>query len=425
MAASAPNRFAWLRRSSTLRLSLLLSALFAVSFVVALLLALRFGEEALLRRVDATLLSIAGATTAEDASVDDDMVILQPLDDAEDMPLAFQRAIRRGGGTVHFDDEYRDAHTWRVLVTEDNEDEPVIVAIPLDDSEEALELVAGALWTTAIIVVGLAVATGLGAGLLAQRRLARINRTLMDLAKGDLSARTGTTRSRDDLDDIARQLDRTAAELETLVSQTRNLSASLAHDLRTPLARLTSRLEMLPESPERNGALSEAERLSEVFSTIMRVARIEATQGTEGFAEVALQPLVEELGEIFGPVVEDAGKSLTMESNGQGTVFGDRHMLVQAMANLIQNALVHGGDRITLFATAHALGVRDNGPGVDDSAFAEIVKPMVRLDASRASEGLGLGLALVRAVADRHGAELVLTGVKPQGLSVALNFAKK
>ena len=98
-------------------------------------------------------------------------------------------------------------------------------------------------------------------------------------------------------------------------------------------------------------------------------------------------------------------------------------MLVQAMANLIQNALVHGGEEITLFARHRTIGVADNGPGVDPAQYQEIVKPMVRLDAARASEGTGLGLALVRAVADRHGAELVLSEHGARGLCVTLKFA--
>jgi signal transduction histidine kinase len=207
------------------------------------------------------------------------------------------------------------------------------------------------------------------------------------------------------------------------VAQTRNLSASLAHDLRTPLARLLSRLETLPEGEERSAALEEAEYLSTIFDTIMRVARIEAAQGSAGFEPVALGELIEDLAETFAPVVEDSGKTITVSVTQPETVPADRQMLVQAMANLIQNAIRYGGEEISIVAIGRSIGVMDNGAGVDPDQYSEILKPMVRLDNSRHSEGSGLGLALVRAVADRHRADLHLSPNKPQGLVVMLKFA--
>ena len=419
------ERVAWLLRSSILRLSLLLSGLFALGFIVAILLALILGGGVLERRIDSTLQTIARAATLDDERADEFSAIVRSPDDIDDLPEPFQRVARRGGGTVDLNKDFRRSETWRVLVAEDSQGSPILIAVPFDDSEEALELLAGVLWATASVVIVSALAIGLGAGTLAQRRLARIEGTLSDLAAGDLTARTGNSRSKDDLDDIAQQLDTTAVELERLVSQTRHLSASIAHDLRTPLARLQARLEMLPDGEERSAALEEAGRLSDVFDAIMRVARIEAAHGSEGFEQVDLGELVDQITEIYGPVVEDAGKSLTVAQQQPSQVMADRQMLIQAMANLIQNALVHGGDVITVIAEGPVIGLADNGPGVEPEDFQEIVKPLVRLDPARTTEGSGLGLALVRAVADRHNAEMVLSKVKPQGLRVSLNFAKK
>lgn len=407
-----------------LRLSLLLSVIFGLGFAVAIFVALTLGQNAIERRIDATLTALAGAALVSDAPADSASMIMRPVDNLRGLPQPFQRAVARGGGTVDLRDDFANSDIWRVLVTQDNAGTPVMVAVPLEDSEQARELLAGILWTTAALVIVITLAIGLSAGLLAQRRLLRINDTLGQLAAGDLTARTHHSRSKDDVDDIARQLDLTAAELERLVTQTRHLSASIAHDLRTPLARLRAQLEMLPEGEERGAALQEASRLSDIFDTIMRVARIEAAQGRDGFAPVALDALVDELGEIFGPVVEDYGKQLTIDTTSAATVQADKQMLVQAMANLIQNALVHGGDEITLQAKGHSLGVTDNGAGVDPAQFAEIIKPMVRLEAARTTDGSGLGLALVRAVADRHGAQLSLTENRPQGLCVRLKFAE-
>lgn len=419
---AAPVR--WLLRSSALRLTLLLSGLFAIGMAVAIVVALTLGRDAVLQRVDTSLAGLAAAVEADDLERDTFSVIIRPVSALGGLPKAFARVAERGGGTVSLVKDFRRSESWRVLITEDSEGKPVLIAVPLDDSLDALELLGNILWTTAGIVVGVALAIGLAAGYLAQRRLKRINETLGRLADGDLKARTGNRRSSDDLDDLARRLDRTAGELERLVSQTRYLSASIAHDLRTPLARLRARLEMMPDGEERGAALEEAERLSGIFDTIMRIARIEAGVGTDGFNKVALGDLLEEIAGIYEAVIEDSGKHLDISVKSPDTVLADRQMLVQALANLIQNALVHGGTRITLFAQGDEIGVADNGNGVDPAAFEEIVKPMVRLDAARESDGTGLGLALVRAVADRHGAKLLLTENAPSGLRVALKFTE-
>ncbi len=423
LVARLLSPFGWLIRSSTLRLSLLLSCIFAIGMATTVLVALDLGRDAVTRRVDTTLVTIAANTTLDGAARDDAAMILRAPNDLGDLPDEFARAANRGGGDVDLRNNFRRSENWRVLVSEDATGAPIMVALPLDDSTETLELLAGVLWVTAGLVILSTLAIGLGTGLLARRRLVRINDTLDRLAAGDLSARTGRTRSVDDLDDIATRLDVTATELERLVAQTRHLSASLAHDLRTPLARLRAQLEMLPEGEERGAALEEAARLSGIFDTIMRVARIEAAQGRDGFEPVALEPLIDELAETFGPVIEDSGKRLDVETKEAGTVMADRQMLVQAMANLIQNALVHGGETVMLFADGNAMGAADDGPGVDPAQYAEILKPMVRLDAARGSDGTGLGLALVRAVADRHGAGLALSENTPSGLRVTLNFA--
>jgi len=417
------GRLRWLLRSSMLRLSLLLSGIFAAGFAIAIFVALTLGEDANERRVDDSLTALAGASVLDGSVRDGPEMILRALDDLLGLPSPFRRAVERGGGTVHLRNDLRGSDVWRVLVSVDANGTPVVAALPLEDTEEAQALLAGILWTTAAFVIALTLAIGFFTGILAQKRLSRIDRTLGTLAQGDLSARTGLTRSKDDLDDIARQLDVTAAELERLVTQTRHLSASIAHDLRTPLARLQAQLEVLPEGDARGAALEEANRLSGIFDAIMRVARIEATQGTDGFEAVDLTALLKDIAETFGPVVEDEGKTLTLDLSGSGRVQADRQMLIQALANLIQNALVHGGTEITLISNGLVFGVADNGQGVDPEQFSEIVKPMVRLDAARTRDGSGLGLALVRAVADRHGAKLELSTNQPSGLKATLNFA--
>lgn len=406
-----------------MRLTFLLSLIFATGMSAAVFVALSFGRDALIDRVDQTLANLAVGIQADDDLENIPAVIIKPVEDLDELPREFSRVVPRGRGTVSLDRRFNRSEDWRVLIARDDDGERVLIALPLDDNEDALDLLSNVLWTTVAVVLSIVIVIGLLVGYFAQRRLVLINRTLDRLASGDLKQRTGIDSGNDDIADLAQQVDKSAAEIERLVAQTRHLSASIAHDLRTPLARLRAQLESLPDGQERSAALDEATQLAEVFDTIMRVARIEAGQGNEGFENVDIAALIEELGETYGPVVEDAGKNLSVQASKGNVVFADRKMLVQAIANLIQNALVHGGANIQLFAERDTIGVVDDGIGVPPEQLEEIVKPMVRLDAARGSEGSGLGLAMVRAIADRHGAALQLSNSKPHGLRAALKFA--
>ncbi|MEM7730889.1 MAG: histidine kinase dimerization/phospho-acceptor domain-containing protein, partial [Pseudomonadota bacterium] len=337
----------WLRRSFILRLTLLLSLLFAVGMAAAVYVALGLGREAIVSRADAALAGVAVSLAGGGAPSERADLLIRPLDATGDLPTAITAVAMTGGGTVELDDDYRQAEDWRVSLARDPAGGAYVLAVPLDEGEETFDLLEGILWSVAVVVLLVALAMGIGAGILAERRFSQITATLDRLAAGDLGARTGAVRRADDLDDLAHRVDAAAADLERLVTQTRHLSASLAHDLRTPLARLQSRLEAVPEGDARDAALAEAARLSEIFDTIMRVARIEATQGEDGLAGVDLGDLVQDLAETFGPVVEDAGKTLALDVQDGARVQADRQMLVQATANLIQNALVHGGDQVT------------------------------------------------------------------------------
>ena len=140
LAGRAADRLRWLRRSSTLRLSLLLSGVFALGMTVAIFVALNLGEEAVERRVDTSLETFARAATLEGSRGDTNGMILRAPGDLSDLPEPFQRVTRRGGGTVDLSRNFRRFETWRVLVSVDSRGTPIMVAVPLDDSEEALEL---------------------------------------------------------------------------------------------------------------------------------------------------------------------------------------------------------------------------------------------------------------------------------------------
>lgn len=422
LAIKTTLRRSWV--SSIVRLTALLMVVFAAAMIVTAALTVYFVSQESRAQVDEVL--------AQMITADEDAYRTGPRrvwhgDALHELPREMTPS-REGYATVHLE---RDGHPirggddWRVLLRKDDDDW-ILAAVSLDDRDEIIDSLMTTFRSTsgiAIVIVGL-----LGA-LVAwgtQRRLGRISQTLDQLARGDLRARVAPAEGSDDIAQLSRHVNRTADQLETLVSQSRNLGANLAHDLRTPLARLMAHLEQLEggDAAALDRAHDEAAHLSETFSAILRIARVEAAQGDGALAPVALGALAQDLADIFGPVVEDQGKGLQVVIDRPATVLVDRDLLVQAFGNLIQNAIVYGGDMITLRVQGAEMGVLDNGAGVPEDQLDSILLPMVRLDRTRQSDGAGLGLSMVRAVAGRHEAALILSNQKTGGLSVTLTFTK-
>lgn len=162
--------------------------------------------------------------------------------------------------------------------------------------------------------------------------------------------------------------------------------------------------------------------MKEMIDAILRLAQIEAQQSHSSFQPIDLKVFENQVFETFSAVVQDQGKSLILNVDDAANINGDAALLMQAMANLIQNAINYGGDEITLFVEGTTMGLADNGAGVVPSEFENIILPMVRLDPVRQRDGSGLGLALVAAIAQLHGAKLVLDVNDPSGLIVKLIF---
>ena len=174
--------------------------------------------------------------------------------------------------------------------------------------------------------------------------------------------------------------------------------------------------------------LAELMRLRSIAEAILRIARLEASQGSLGFSRIPLAPLLADLAETFGPVAEEKGQSLSLESVATDlSVTGDAAMLSQLLANLIQNAINHcpAGTAITMGAAAAngtpRLWVADTGPGIPESERERVFELFYRIDPNRTGDGTGLGLALVRAIATRLGARVELSDAGP-GLRVDVLF---
>ncbi len=255
------------------------------------------------------------------------------------------------------------------------------------------------------------------------RRIARIDEVIGEVMAGDLSRRIPAEGASDDIEDLVEKLNRMLAELSNLVEGVRRVSDSIAHDLRTPLARLKTRLERLrrsrPEEEEIGEAIDEADRLLATFGALLRIARIESGErGRGAFTVVDLTSLIDDVAELYRPLVEEKGSKLSLHNAPSVVVQGDRDMLFQAVANLVDNAIKHtpGGGRIEISLAGDrgaAIVVADDGPGIPPEEREKVRERFYRLDRSRTTPGAGLGLSLVSAVAARHGGEFRLEDNEP------------
>ncbi len=305
-------------------------------------------------------------------------------------------------------------------------------------TSEVEEAIATAfLWT-----VGLAVLLGIGGGVLLSRAFLRrvdaIANTAEAIIGGDLTRRVPLRGSGDDLDRLAGTLNRMLDRIDVLMESLRQVSSDIAHDLRTPLSRLCQRLEdarmhatsMSDYRDAVDGAIAESEQLLDTFAALLRIAQVEGAAPSKTFAEIDLSALAETVADAYGPDAEEAGRALIAKVAPGIVIRGDRELLTQAIANLVENTLRHTppGTRIELLlsddpAAGACLCIQDDGPGVDPDDLPRLTQRFYRGEHSRTTPGNGLGLSLVAAVADLHRATLLIENRHP-GLKVSLRFAQ-
>ncbi len=311
----------------------------------------------------------------------------------------------------------------------------VIVAHDTQGIVETGEIMVRA--TGAATVAALILSLGL-ALVIARRTGARIGRmeSVLDaIGNGNLARRIGDT-GNDDLADLARRVDLMLDRLQRSIAAIRQVSTDVAHDLRAPLARLRMRLEPHALSPAVPGAiraeigqaLEDIDGISATFDAILRLSRLESGTAEARSETVNLTALTQSVHDILEPAANDMGHSLMLDSGpGNVTVTGDQDLLMQALVNLVDNALRHCPPpaRVTLSLCegphGPTLAVTDDGPGIPAADRARVLDRFVRLDASRTVPGSGLGLSLVAAIARHHGARMSLTDNHP-GLRVSLSF---
>lgn len=264
-------------------------------------------------------------------------------------------------------------------------------------------------------------------------RVESINRAVVSIMGGNLSERVAVWNAHDDLDQLALNFNAMLDRIEVLMDSLRQVSNDIAHDLRMPLSHLRQKLERASEAGLEECRLGVDEAILDVddilrtFAAMLRIAQIESGSRKTSFAEVDLSGLAEFVAESYGPVAEERGQRLSARVEPGITVTGDKDMLTQMLVNLVENAVRHCPEGANIdISLQHGdamavLAVADNGPGIPAGERDKVFRRFYRVDRSRSTPGTGLGLSLVKAVANLHDAQVELRDNAP-GLVVEVQF---
>jgi signal transduction histidine kinase len=311
----------------------------------------------------------------------------------------------------------------------------LLVGRDVTDEEQLMRVVAVAMSSGLAFAVLIGIAGGLSMSRRLLARVTRMNETVLDIIGGRSDRRVPHDEEGNEFDVLARHFNHLLDENDRLVSRMREVTDDVAHDLRTPLARMRVRIDAAlatdhDEQVEREtlGILAEdIERVLETFSDLIEIAKIESSSIRAQMDDVSLDDLVRDVVELYRPLAEDAGANLVEDTGEQVHVRGNRHLLSRALTNLIDNAIKYAPNAGDIEVAARRVGdraelrVTDHGPGIPERQRVHVLERFVRLDASRGRPGSGLGLSFVAAVASHHGARLELTDAGP-GLCVRILF---
>ena len=289
--------------------------------------------------------------------------------------------------------------------------------------------------------LGITLVLGLLGGLVMSRRMLRrvdaVRETGQRIVRGDLSRRMPVTGVGDEFDRLSITVNEMLDEIETLMTGLRTVTDSVAHDLRSPLTRLKSRLELALREGPADGqghraalerAIAETDGILRTFATLMEIARAESGKAGIALEPADLRAVVADMVELYAPLAEEKGLAIEAALEEAGSVAGHGQFLSQLVANLLDNALAYtprGRIRVSLAredSGAVRLQIEDSGPGIPPEERERVLQRFVRLDASRTGGGSGLGLSLVAGVATLHRAELTLDESPLGGLRVGVTF---
>jgi signal transduction histidine kinase len=317
----------------------------------------------------------------------------------------------------------------------------LLVGRDLEERERLYDVIlAAGQWSIALVII-----LGLAGGFFVARRVLRrvdaMTETSRTIMAGDLTGRLPTAGSDDELDRLAVNLNVMLERIEALMRGFKEVSDNIAHDLKTPLTRLRNRAEEALRSGKSEtdyraaleSTIEESDELIRTFNALLMIARAESGQASRPMAEFDAAEIARGVGELYDPLADQKGLNLTIEAPANLPVRGNRELVTQALANLVDNAIKYArphaveanGTPVDVLVEADGdrdhiwLGVSDRGPGIPEGDRDRAVQRFVRLEQSRSEPGSGLGLSLASAVAHLHGGELRLEDNGP-GLKATL-----
>jgi signal transduction histidine kinase len=311
----------------------------------------------------------------------------------------------------------------------------LLVGRDLDEREHMFRIVTVAgRWSVALVVV-LGVLGGIFVSRRVLNRVEAMTATAQTIMAGDLSGRLSITGSGDEFDRLALNLNGMLERIDSLMRGLKEVTDNVAHDLKTPLTRLRNRCEAALRTAKGDAdyrrvleeTIEESVGLIRTFDALLMIARAESGEVRDGMAEFDIADVARDVGELYEPLAEDKGLSLQIQASEHATVKGNRELVSQALANLVDNAIKYAapiarpanGERAGIIVKTSTdkdqimLSVSDHGPGIPAGDRSRVVERFVRLEQSRSEPGSGLGLSLVSAVAHLHGGELRLEDNAP------------
>src|SRR5215471_12594605 len=316
----------------------------------------------------------------------------------------------------------------------------LLVGRDLEERERLHQIILRAGRLSLAIVVVLGVAGGLFVTRRVLKRVDAMTETTRQIMDGDLAGRLPIAGTGDELDRLASNLNAMLERIEALMHGLKDVSDNIAHDLKTPLTRLRNRCEEAlrvaeDESQYRaalESTIEESEALIRTFNALLMIARAESGQARDGMTEFDAAEIARGVGELYEPLADDKGIHLKVEAPAAAPVHGNRELVSQALANLVDNAIKYGGINgadAEIIVTARGevdrilLAVADSGSGIPAADRGRVVERFVRLEQSRSQPGSGLGLSLASAVARLHGGELKLEDNYP-GLKTVISLPR-
>jgi signal transduction histidine kinase len=318
---------------------------------------------------------------------------------------------------VRIDTRGREAQTVRAVARRLRTGEILVIGRNVDELSEIAAIVERALVMGLIPALCLGLIAGVFLSLRAQNRVEEVNRRVRRIVAGELRERLPTEGLNDPFDKLAVIVNGMLDEIETLIHGIAGVGDDIAHELRTPLTRVRVGLERGRENAQTlqalravvDQAIGGLDQSLAIVTALLRIAEIEQSRRLEGFSNVALTDVVREVGDLYEPIAEDKRITFKVAAGAETTVRGDRDLLFEAVANLVDNAVKFTPEGGAVELSLVRLGgesvvrVRDSGPGIGAGERDIVARRFYRSDKSRHALGLGLGLSLVTAIVKLHG----------------------